>query len=69
MRLSARNIIRGKVEKIEKGDVTAVVKVKIETPVVITSVITRESIEDLNLKEGDEAVVVIKSTEVMIGKE
>jgi molybdopterin-binding protein len=69
MRLSARNIIRGNVEKIEKGDVTAVVKVKIETPVVITSVITRESIEDLNLKEGDEAVVVIKSTEVMIGKE
>jgi len=69
MRLSARNIIRGKVEKIEKGDVTVVVKVKIETPVVITSVITRESIEDLNLKEGDEAVVVIKSTEVMIGKE
>jgi len=69
MRLSARNIIKGKIEKIEKGDVTAVVKVKIETPTVITSVITKESSEDLDLKEGDEAVVVIKSTEVMIGKE
>jgi len=69
MRLSARNIIKGKVEKIEKGDVTAVVKVKIEVPATITSVITRESIEDLDLKDGEEVVVVIKSTEVMIGKE
>lgn len=69
MRLSARNKLKGKVEKMEKGPITANIKIKIESPEIITAVITKESVEDLDLKSGDEVIVVIKSTEVMVAKE
>jgi molybdate transport system regulatory protein len=68
MRLSARNQIKGKIVSVDKGIITAKVKVEITVPVTITSVITKEAVEDLGLKVGDEVEVVVKSTEVMIGK-
>jgi molybdopterin-binding protein len=69
MKISARNGIKGKVEKVEEGPITANVKIKIEAPDEITAVITKESVKDLNIKVGDEVVAIIKATEVMIGKE
>ena len=68
LKLSARNTIKGKVVSVEKGIITGKVKVEITLPATITSVITKESVEDLDIKKGDEVTVVIKSTEVMIGK-
>jgi molybdopterin-binding protein len=68
MKLSARNVLKGKVESVDKGPITASVKIKIEAGEV-TSTITKESVEDLEIKVGDEVVAVIKSTEVMVGKE
>ena len=44
------------------------IKIEITEPGVITAVITRESAEDLDLKEGDEVKAIIKSTEVMVAK-
>jgi molybdopterin-binding protein len=69
VKLSARNNLKGKVVSVEKGIITAKVKVEITAPATITSVITKESVEDLDIKVGDEVAVVVKSTEVMIGKE
>jgi molybdenum-pterin binding domain len=69
MQLSARNRIKGKVKKVEKGVVAAAVKVEIMGPATITSVITKEAVEDLGLKEGDQVFVIVKSTEVMVAKE
>jgi molybdenum-pterin binding domain len=69
MQLSARNRIKGRVKKVEKGVVTATVKVEITEPATITSVITKEAVEDLALKEGDQVFVIVKSTEVMVAKE
>ena len=69
MRLSARNRLKGKVESVEKGMVTASVRIRIEDPSVITAVITKDSAEEMGLAEGDEVQAVIKSTEVIIGKE
>jgi molybdopterin-binding protein len=69
MKISARNCLKGKVEKLETGPVTANIKIKIEAPGEITAVITRESVKDLDIKVGDEVVAIIKATEVMIGKE
>ena len=43
-------------------------KIEITEPGVITAVITRESAEELDLKEGDEVKAIIKSTEVMVAK-
>lgn len=68
MKISARNTIKGKVEGVEIGAVMASVKIKIEAPDVITAIITKESVKDLNIKDGDEVIAIVKSTEVMVGK-
>ncbi len=68
VKLSARNQLKGTIVSVEKGVITAKVKVEIKVPATITSVITKEAVEDLALKVGDEVEVVVKSTEVMIGK-
>ena len=68
MKLSARNSLKGKVVSVEKGVITAKVKVELTVPTTVTSVITKEAVEDLDIKVGDEVNVVVKSTEVMIGK-
>ena len=68
MKLSARNQFKGKIVGIEKGVITAKVKVEVTMPVTVTSVITKDSVEELDLKEGDEVVAIVKSTEVLISK-
>ena len=66
MRISARNSINGTIKSIIKGPVNAEVVIDIGNGVLITSVITAHAVENLNLKEGQEAWAVIKSSEVMI---
>ena len=66
--ISARNGLTGKVEDVKLGEVMASIKIEITEPGVITAVITRESAEELDLKEGDEVKAIIKSTEVMVAK-
>ena len=68
MKISARNRLKGKVVSVEKDRITGKVKIEIRVPATITSVITREAIEELDLKVGDEVEAIVKSTEVMIGK-
>jgi molybdate transport system regulatory protein len=69
LKISARNRLKGVVKEVEKGDVTAKVKVEIKAPAVITALISREAVEELNIKPGDGVEAVIKATEVMIAKE
>jgi molybdopterin-binding protein len=68
LKISARNRLKGKVVAVEKGIITAKVKIEIKVPAVVTSVITKEAVEDLDVKVGDEVEVIVKSTEVMIAK-
>jgi molybdate transport system regulatory protein len=68
LKLSARNQFKGKIIAVEKGVITAKVKLEIKGPAVVTAVITKESVEDLGLKVGDEVEAIIKSTEIIIGK-
>jgi molybdate transport system regulatory protein len=68
LKISARNQLKGKVLSIKKDRITAKVKVEIRAPAVITVMITKEAIEELGVKIGDEIQAVIKSTEVMIAK-
>ncbi len=67
MEISARNQIRGRVKAISPGTVMAEVEVETD-PSTITSAITAPSVQRLGLKVGDSVVVIIKATEVMIGK-
>lgn len=68
LKLSARNQLKGKIVAVEKGVITAKVKMEISLPATITAVITKEAVEDLGLKVGDKVEAIIKSTEIMIGK-
>ena len=68
MKLSARNQIRGRVVEVRKGTTTAHVRIDIGNGVVITSSITNEAVEDLALAAGDEAIAVIKASDVMVAK-
>ncbi len=68
-KLSARNRLKVKVTNVQKGDVTASLKMTVSNPAVLTSIISREAVEDLDLKAGDEVLAIIKSTEVIIAKE
>jgi molybdopterin-binding protein len=67
-KLSARNQIRGKVTKVKKDTIVGLVEIELTMPARITSVITADSIDELNLKVGDEVQAVVKATEVMISK-
>ena len=68
METSARNGLKGKVENVKLGEVMASIKIAVDEPGIITAIITRESAEKLELKEGDEVKAVIKSTEIMVAK-
>ncbi|HTW87105.1 MAG TPA: TOBE domain-containing protein [Candidatus Binataceae bacterium] len=68
MPLSARNHLKGEVQDVLLGTVTALVTVKVGGDL-IESVITRHSAEELGLKKGDRVIAVIKATEVMIQKD
>ena len=69
MRLSARNIIKGKVLEVKLGSTTAHVRIDGGGGTVITSSITNEAVEALALKVGDAAYAVIKASDVMVGKD
>lgn len=68
MSISARNRLRGRIARLSLDGLMAEVLVRIGDQELV-SVITRASAERLRLKVGDEVFAVIKSTEIMIGKE
>jgi molybdopterin-binding protein len=65
--LSGRNQLRGIVDEVRTEGLLAQVRLRIGDQV-LTAVITRDAVNELKLKRGDEAVAIIKSTEVMIGR-
>jgi molybdopterin-binding protein len=68
MKLSARNQIKGKVVAVQKGATTSHVRIEIGNGVVLTASITNEAVDELSLKQGDEATAVIKASDVMVAK-
>jgi molybdopterin-binding protein len=66
--LSGRNQLRGIVEEVRTEGLLAQVRLRIADQT-LTAVITRDAVRELALKRGDEAIAIIKSTEVMIGRE
>lgn len=68
MKISARNRLRGIVKEVEKGIITAKVKIAIDKPAVVTAIVSKEAVEELNIKAGDQAEAVIKATDVMVAK-
>jgi molybdopterin-binding protein len=69
MKISARNILKGKVKGIVHGAVNSEVIVELPGGVEITSIITKHSADNLDLKEGHEVYAVIKATSVMLASD
>lgn len=67
MQLSARNQLKGQVVRVKSGAVMAEVEVKVRAGKVVAA-ITEGSVKRLKLKPGDKITVIIKATEVLIGK-
>jgi len=68
MKLSARNVLSGKVIAVEKGQTTAHVKIELSGGAIVTASVTNEAVDDLALKVGDAASAVIKASDVIVAK-
>jgi len=67
MKISARNILAGKVIAVKKGPISALVAIAVAPKVVITASITADALKELKLKKGGAAFAVIKASSVMVG--
>ncbi len=65
MKYGARNCIKGKVTSVKDGDVMSLVKFDVTTPCQMASVLTTESAQALELKAGDEVLLVVKAIHVL----
>lgn len=68
MKISARNQITGTVVSVTPGAVSASVKIDIGGGNIVTSSVTNEAVTDLGLSVGDKVTVIVKASDVLIGK-
>ena len=69
MRLSARNVLKGRILEVRKGQTTAHVRLDIGGGNVVTASITNEAVDELGLRQGEEAYAVVKASDVMVAKD
>ncbi len=67
MRLSARNVFKGKIKEIKPGTVNSEVILAITGGTQVVAIITKESVEKLGLAKGKDAYAIVKATNVMVG--
>ncbi|ALG70419.1 transporter [Azospirillum thiophilum] len=68
MKLSARNQLKGTVIAVDKGTVSAKVKIDVGGGIIVTSTVTTETVDELGLAVGDDVTAIIKASDVLIGK-
>ena len=66
--ISGRNQLRGYVDEVRVEGLLAQVRLRIGDQT-LTAVITRDAVEELKLRRGDEALAIVKATEVMVARE
>jgi molybdopterin-binding protein len=66
MKISARNVLKGRILDVTKGSTTAHVRIDVGGTIV-TSSITKFAVDDLKLAPGKDAYAVIKASDVMVG--
>jgi len=69
MKYGARNNVVGKVAEIKKGSLMCQVKVSVDGPINITSVMTLDTLKDLGVKKGDSVRVLVKAVNVLLVRE
>ena len=66
MKLSARNVLKGKIKKITEGAVNSEIIIELPGGIEVVSVITKSSVENLGLVVGKDCYAVIKASNVMV---
>jgi len=66
MKISARNQLKGKIVKLVIGAVNAEVVIRTSSGEELVSIVTKESVDSLELMEGKEVYAVIKASNVMV---
>jgi molybdopterin-binding protein len=69
VKLSARNVLKGRVVRVVRGATTGHVKLDIGGGVIVTASVTMEAIRELRLRKGDRALAIVKASDVIVGKE
>jgi molybdopterin-binding protein len=67
LRVSARNVLKGKVKSVEHGSVNSEVVLQLPGGTEIVSIITKTAAQNLGLKEGKEAYAIIKASNIILG--
>ncbi len=66
MKISARNVLKGKIKSVKHGSVNSEVTIGLAGNAQIVSIITKKSAQDLRLSKGKEVYAIVKATNVMI---
>ncbi len=66
MKVSARNLIPGKVKEITVGAVNSEVIIEVAPGIEVVSIITKRSVEEMGLKKGSDVKAMVKASNVMI---
>jgi molybdopterin-binding protein len=69
VKLSARNVLKGRVVRVVRGATTGHVKLDIGDGVIVTASVTMEAVRELRLRKGDRALAIVKASDVIVGKE
>lgn len=64
--MSARNRFRGVIREIKTDGLLAQVELDVTEPTRVLAIVTREAVEELNLRKGDAATALVKATSVMV---
>lgn len=67
MKLSARNILKGKIKEVKKGSVNSEIIISLANNVEVVSIITNTSADNMGLQNGKDVYAIIKASNVMIG--
>lgn len=69
MKYGVRNTLKATVTKVKQGDIMSQVECKLTEPGVISSVLTTDSVREMDLKEGDQILLLVKAVHVIPAKE
>lgn len=69
MKYGARNQLQGTVTEIKEGSIMSEAVVELDSGAVMTSVMTMDSLKELDLKKGDQVKLVVKAVNVLLVKE
>ena len=65
MKYGARNNLQARVTSVQAGDIMSLVKFEVTLPAQMASVLTTESLQELDLKVGDEVQLLVKAIHVL----